>query len=109
MIRGHATRYGPDSDQPAGRGGAYLFTRSLPQIAGRPHHAPLNCILILYESLRIDWENGMSRIDVGFYAKGDNKSQVSLQHSKLADAAKAEQMKAYWSEALDRLKRILEA
>jgi uncharacterized protein YndB with AHSA1/START domain len=61
------------------------------------------------KSLRIDWENGRSRIDVGFYAKGDNKSQVSLQHSKLPDAERAAQMKAYWTAALARLKKILEA
>ncbi len=31
--------------------GVNVFTRSMPHIAGRPHHAPPNCILILYESL----------------------------------------------------------
>ena len=55
------------------------------------------------KSLRITWKDGKSNVDVNIYAKGARKSQVSLQHSKLASARAADQMKKYWRDALTRL------
>jgi hypothetical protein len=40
---------------------------------------------------------------INFYLKDPKKSQVVVQHSKLPDARTAKRMKAYWSNALDRL------
>lgn len=60
------------------------------------------------KSLRAVWVDGASRLDVDFYAKGEGKSQVAVQHSKLADAEAAARMKDYWAEALNRLKVLLE-
>ncbi len=60
------------------------------------------------KSMRIAWGDGRSRIDVYFYAKGDAKSQVSLQHSKLQDGHEAKGYKEFWGERLGDLKRILE-
>jgi uncharacterized protein YndB with AHSA1/START domain len=59
------------------------------------------------KSLRITWSDG-SAVDVGFYAKGEAKSQVSLQHAKLPDAESGARMKTFWSAALDRLKAFVE-
>lgn len=61
------------------------------------------------KSLRITWVDGKTSLDVNFYPKGDGKSQVTVQHSKLADAKQAEKMKAYWGEQLDRLKALIGA
>jgi len=61
------------------------------------------------KSLRITWIDGATSVEVNLYPKGDSKGQVSVQHSKLADAAEAQRMKAYWSAALMRLKEHLEA
>lgn len=58
-------------------------------------------------SLRITWSDGTS-VDVMLTPKGEAKTQISLQHNKLRDAAQAEAMKAYWSAALTRLKALLE-
>jgi len=44
---------------------------------------------------------------VQFYPKGAAKTQVTIRHNKLADADAAEQMKAYWSAALDRLRALV--
>jgi hypothetical protein len=44
----------------------------------------------------------------GFYAKGDEKAQVAVQHSKLPNAKASEKMKAFWTRALDRLRASLE-
>jgi uncharacterized protein YndB with AHSA1/START domain len=61
------------------------------------------------KSMRITWVDGKTSLEVGFYPKGQAKSQVSVQHSKLASAKAAAQMKTYWAGVLDRLKEILEA
>jgi hypothetical protein len=58
-------------------------------------------------SLRLTWDDGTS-VDVLFSAKGKAKSQVSVQHGKLATSRDAAERKAYWAEALDRLHAHLE-
>lgn len=59
------------------------------------------------KSMRITW-NDNTNLDVHFYAKGEQKSQVTLEHSKLPDRESAERQKAFWREALSRLKSALE-
>ena len=59
------------------------------------------------KSMRVDWEDGSTSLDIHFYEKGPGKSQVTVQHNKLEDAQQADQMKAYWSDALDRLNQYL--
>ena len=54
-------------------------------------------------TLRGFWENGKTRVEVGFYPKGQSKCQVVVQHTKLGGSVEASRMKKYWSEALDRL------
>jgi uncharacterized protein YndB with AHSA1/START domain len=58
------------------------------------------------KSMRIGWADGTS-VDINFYAKGPAKSQVTLQHSRLPDAAAAAEMKAYWKQALSQLSAFL--
>ena len=60
------------------------------------------------KSVRIRWSDGKTRLSIDFYAKGDAKSQVVVQHLKLPDAEKAAEMKEYWAERLNDLKGILE-
>jgi hypothetical protein len=60
-------------------------------------------------SARFDWGDGTSRVSVTFAAKGEAKSTAALQHTRLADAAEAERMKAYWRERVAVLKTTLEA
>lgn len=60
------------------------------------------------KSLRITWRNG-THISVTLYPRGDARSQVSLQHTKLPDADAVTSYKAFWSNALTRLKNHLEA
>jgi uncharacterized protein YndB with AHSA1/START domain len=59
------------------------------------------------KSLRAVWAEGKSKVTVDFYAKGEGKSQVAVQHDKLASRKEVDRMKAYWGEALDRLKEQL--
>ena len=60
------------------------------------------------KSALYDWENGSTRVIVGFYAKGDGKSQVALEHARLPDADTAEEMKSWWRERVGALKEMLE-
>jgi hypothetical protein len=60
------------------------------------------------KSARFDWDDGDTRVNVGFTAKGDDKSAVALEHSRLADAKEAERMKAYWRDRVAALKALLE-
>ncbi|MBP8948290.1 MAG: SRPBCC domain-containing protein, partial [Candidatus Promineofilum sp.] len=53
------------------------------------------------KSLRLTWEDGTS-VEVALTDKGE-RTTVTVQHNKLADAAAAEQMKGYWAEVLTRL------
>lgn len=58
---------------------------------------------------RYDWEDGSTRVIVGFDATGDAKSRVALSHERLPDADTAEEMKSWWRERLTELKVQLEA
>lgn len=46
---------------------------------------------------------------MGVIAKGDGKSSVGVQLSKLPDRDSAEQAKRFWSKRLDELRERLEA
>ena len=61
------------------------------------------------KSARLLWADGRTTVDALFYEKGEGRSQVALQHSKLASPEDAAAMKAYWGERLDALKALLEA
>jgi len=61
------------------------------------------------KTLRINWTKDGSNLEVRFYPKGSSKTQVTIQHGKLADAETAEKMKTYWSKSLARLQAYLEA
>jgi uncharacterized protein YndB with AHSA1/START domain len=64
------------------------------------------------KSFRADWDDGPTRIAVGFVAKGEGgepRAQVAVSHERLADAAAAARMKAYWRDRLAVLKQLLEA
>jgi len=58
------------------------------------------------KSMRIAWEDGTS-VELYFIAKGDGKSQVAVQHTKLATKADAEAKKAFWGERLGALAELL--
>ena len=57
---------------------------------------------------RYDWEGGSTRVNVTFDELAAGKSRVAISHERLADAAVAEEMKAWWRERLRALKPLLE-
>jgi uncharacterized protein YndB with AHSA1/START domain len=60
------------------------------------------------KSARFDWGDGQTRVVVGFTAKDEAKSVVSLEHERLPDAEEAERMKAFWRDRAGALKELLE-
>ena len=54
------------------------------------------------KSARYDWEDGSTRVIVGFEAVDADKSRVAVSHERLPDADTAEEMKSCWRERLDR-------
>lgn len=58
------------------------------------------------KSMRVTWPDGTS-VEVYFVAKGTAKSQVAVQHRKLADKSSADRMKAWWAERLGALEAML--
>jgi uncharacterized protein YndB with AHSA1/START domain len=59
------------------------------------------------KSIRITWIDKETNVDVNFYPKDKNRCQVSVQHSRLSDAAVAEKMKSYWAGKLEKLREYL--
>jgi uncharacterized protein YndB with AHSA1/START domain len=60
------------------------------------------------KSMRITWIDGQSSVEVYFWIKGEAKSQVAVQHSKLESSEDVARWKAYWAEALLKLQALLE-
>jgi hypothetical protein len=58
------------------------------------------------KSMRIRWHDG-TIVVLGFTPKGEKKSSVSVQHSKLPSKAIADELKAYWARRLDALVELL--
>ena len=61
-----------------------------------------------HKSLRMSWGDGSTKLRVDLTPKGPHKTQVVVQHRKLASPAEAEEMKLFWGEQLARLKALLE-
>jgi uncharacterized protein YndB with AHSA1/START domain len=59
-------------------------------------------------SMRVSWNDNKSSLEINFYPKAADKTQVVVQHSKLPDAKSSAKMKTYWGKALDRLRTSLE-
>ena len=59
-------------------------------------------------SARFDWEDGSTRVNVDFVAKGSSKSGVAIAHGRLADAKVAAATKEEWKDRLGDLKAYLE-
>jgi hypothetical protein len=60
------------------------------------------------KSMRVTWEDGTS-VEIYFTAKGPRKTQVVIQHRKLATRGQTEEAKRYWSERLSELARSVSA
>lgn len=60
------------------------------------------------KSLRAKWDTD-SRLSVYFNVRGAGKTQLAVDHMKLKSSKDVAKMKSYWTSALDRMQRMLEA
>ena len=58
------------------------------------------------KSMRVTWPDGTS-VEWYFVPKGDAKTQVAVQHVKLADREAVDRMKVWWGERLAALETVL--
>ncbi len=61
------------------------------------------------KSVRVLWSDDSTRLSIDLYTKGDGRSQMVVQHLKIPNSEIAAQMKEFWAERLNALKRILES
>lgn len=59
------------------------------------------------KSLTAAWEDA-TRITVAFIPKSEQKSQVAVAHEKIPNAQQTDELKAFWRERLNHLKKVLE-
>ena len=59
------------------------------------------------KNLRFDWTDGVSRVEVRFAPKGADKTQVSVDHSKLRKATDVKRLKAFWNDALAQMQKAV--
>jgi len=60
------------------------------------------------KSIRLGWPDG-GLVAVGFFPKGESKSSVAIEHTKLSDRATGERIKQEWSDRFDALGEVLAA
>jgi len=60
------------------------------------------------KSITATWIDGRTTLEVNFYKKGDSRSQVAVQHSKIMVIEEAVRMKLYWKKRLQRLANMSE-
>ena len=60
------------------------------------------------KTMRVTWKDKATSLEVYFAKKTADKTQVVVQHTKIADAKSAAKMKTYWTKKLDRLRKTLE-
>jgi hypothetical protein len=60
-------------------------------------------------SIRANWEDGSTRLVIGFTALGEAKSQVAVAHQRIPDAETADRLKALWRQRVALLKQVLES
>ena len=58
------------------------------------------------KSVRIKWGDGVGRVSVLFYPKGE-KNQLTVQHGRLPNARAAERAQAYWKMRLGKLEAFV--
>ncbi len=63
----------------------------------------------LYKTLRITWRDGRTHLEIHMYPRGEGRTLVQIEHSKLASLEEVQRWKTFWGVALERLREVLEA
>lgn len=63
----------------------------------------------LYKTLRITWRDGRTHLEIHLYPRGEGRTLVQIEHSKLASLEDVQRWKTFWGVALERLREVLES
>lgn len=58
--------------------------------------------------LRLTWSDGVGKVEVRFTAKGTAKTQIAIEHTRLASTKAVAELKNVWRAALARLETRFE-
>lgn len=61
------------------------------------------------KSITANWEDASTRVAFWFTSKDAKKSQIALAHEKIRDAQQADELKMFWRERMNLLKKTLES
>jgi hypothetical protein len=61
------------------------------------------------KALRATWKDGRTHLDVHLYPRGEGRTLVQLEHSRLSTLEDAHRFRAFWGVALERLREMLES
>jgi hypothetical protein len=57
------------------------------------------------KNLRFKWTDGDSRVEVRFYPKGKDKTQLVVDHKQLGSSAEVQKLKKFWKNAIEELQK----
>lgn len=60
------------------------------------------------KTLRFGWKPDASRVSIVFKPLSKTRTQVTISHDKLKNAADVDRLNTYWTETLDRMQALLE-
>lgn len=64
---------------------------------------------VLYKNLKITWKDGHTHLEIHMYPRGEGRTLVQVEHSKLSNLEDVQRWKMFWGVALERLREVLEA
>jgi len=61
-----------------------------------------------YKNLRVTWIEGRTHVEAHFWPRGEGRTLIQVEHSKLGSLADVQRLKAFWGGALERLRELVE-
>lgn len=61
-----------------------------------------------YKNLRATWVDGRTQIEMHLWPRGEGRTLVQIEHSKLGSLEDVQRLKAFWGVALERLRKLTE-
>jgi uncharacterized protein YndB with AHSA1/START domain len=62
-----------------------------------------------YKNLRFTWVDGRTHVEVHLWPRGEGRTLIQIEHSKLSTLDDVQRLKAFWGVALERLRKLTEA
>jgi hypothetical protein len=63
---------------------------------------------IPYRTLRVTWTDGRTHLDIHFWPRGEGRTLIQIDHSRLGTVEDVQRFRGFWASALERLRELLE-